>query len=440
VPLPAANIQISLTLRLIPLPAAPAAVVQEAAAQGIAAVLDEEDDEVEEEEDGEQGGAGLGLERSRAVNKLIGCVRHTVCTVRSCSAHSCPLTNHHARTPQPHQPNPIAAPDATPLALPPALETLVVDSTVNIGVNSLYSLIFGANSAFMSRFWASEDLTSVTVSPWAAPMGTGDKASPPTAAASGDASISGTSSSSGSAPLRVRQVAYVKPLRIPIPLAPKQCNVWEEHRLLAKSDGGWVVECKSTNDAPKGDCFYVLVQLCGVRRNSRQAQLRISMTMVFYRSCLGRGMISYGAESDARRGWEALVRALQKHSATASGRPLTAALQAPAGTPAAADAAGAPTAVPSSALVAQPGVPGAADKPRLPARLSRWCWQLLGSPSPETVLLAGCLFALVVLVLVVMRAAAEISSELHQLAGAVHEAAGSCPSSEAAASVISRIG
>ena len=53
--------------------------------------------------------------------------------------------------------------------------------------------------------------------------------------------------------------------------------MWEEHRLLAKTDGGWVVECKSTNDAPKGDCFYVVVQLCGTHLASGRAQLRISM-------------------------------------------------------------------------------------------------------------------------------------------------------------------
>lgn len=31
-------------------------------------------------------------------------------------------------------------------------------------------------------------------------------------------------------PLRLRKVNYMKPLRVPIPMAPKQCNVWEEHR------------------------------------------------------------------------------------------------------------------------------------------------------------------------------------------------------------------
>lgn len=103
-----------------------------------------------------------------------------------------------------------------------------------------------------------QDLREVSAGPWGPP---------------GDANPA----AGCAAALRMRRVAYVKPLRIPIPLAPKQCHVWEEHRLVAKSDGGWVVECKCTNDAPKGDCFYVLVQLCGVHRASGAAQLRITM-------------------------------------------------------------------------------------------------------------------------------------------------------------------
>jgi hypothetical protein len=37
--------------------------------------------------------------------------------------------------------------------------------------------------------------------------------------------------------------------------------------------------------------------------------------MVFYKQCLGRGMIQYGAESDSKRGWQALVAALDHHAA-----------------------------------------------------------------------------------------------------------------------------
>ncbi len=99
----------------------------------------------------------------------------------------------------------------------------------------------------------------------------------PWIAGGGDAAAAG----GGGAVLLTRKVTYVKPLHLPIPLAPKQCNVWEEHKLLSKSDGGWVVECKSTNDAPKGDCFYVLVQLCGIHLARGQSQLRITMQVNF---------------------------------------------------------------------------------------------------------------------------------------------------------------
>lgn len=46
---------------------------------------------------------------------------------------------------------------------------------------------------------------------------------------------------------------------------------------MAKSQGGWVVESKSTNDAPKGDCFHVLVQYAAVYGGRHSTQLRISM-------------------------------------------------------------------------------------------------------------------------------------------------------------------
>lgn len=51
---------------------------------------------------------------------------------------------------------PTAVPDATPLVPPAPLDIAVVDTTVNLGVNSLYSLMFGPDSAFMAAFWASE--------------------------------------------------------------------------------------------------------------------------------------------------------------------------------------------------------------------------------------------------------------------------------------------
>lgn len=42
------------------------------------------------------------------------------------------------------------------------------------------------------------------------------------------------------------------------------------------------------------------------------------MQMVFHTSCLGRGMIEYGAEADARRGFASLVAALKRRCTTTS--------------------------------------------------------------------------------------------------------------------------
>ncbi len=83
-----------------------------------------------------------------------------------------------------------------------------------------------------------------------------------------------------------RTVTYIRPLQIPIPLAPKQCNVtevqtvgrgcaprplsssdplWPLHpvKLLARGAGGFVLETRITTNAPKGDTFYVLIQWTG---------------------------------------------------------------------------------------------------------------------------------------------------------------------------------
>lgn len=53
--------------------------------------------------------------------------------------------------------------------------------------------------------------------------------------------------------------------------------MWEDHRLLVKQDGGFVVQHICTNNAPKGDCFRALIQICGVYLTSNSSRLRISM-------------------------------------------------------------------------------------------------------------------------------------------------------------------
>lgn len=54
-------------------------------------------------------------------------------------------------------------------------------------------------------------------------------------------------------------------------------QVWEEHRLLVKQDGGFVAQQICTNNAPKGDCFRALIQICGLYVTTNSSRLRISM-------------------------------------------------------------------------------------------------------------------------------------------------------------------
>ncbi len=56
---------------------------------------------------------------------------------------------------------------------------------------------------------------------------------------------------SGRGSAKSRKVTYVRPLQIPIPMAPKQCDVSEIHSLLVHQAGGFVMEAKVTTSAPK---------------------------------------------------------------------------------------------------------------------------------------------------------------------------------------------
>lgn len=130
---------------------------------------------------------------------------------------------------------------------------LLQDATLQgIGVNRLYALTISADSDLMKAHHAAHDVSEMSIGPWrAVPAGAGYQ--------------------------RVRNVSYVKKLNIPLPLAPEKCHVWEEHRLVTKEAGGWVVQITCKNDAPKGDCFEAHVQMCGVYVNSNTSRLRVSM-------------------------------------------------------------------------------------------------------------------------------------------------------------------
>lgn len=92
------------------------------------------------------------------------------------------------------------SPDATPITLPEPYDLVLQDIAVQTGVNRLHSLLLGSKSELMVSHLAAEGLIDLQLGPWqlAAP---------------------------GGEYLRSRQVSYIKKLNIPVPLAPKQCQV-----------------------------------------------------------------------------------------------------------------------------------------------------------------------------------------------------------------------
>lgn len=92
------------------------------------------------------------------------------------------------------------SPEAAPLTAPEPYDLVLQDVTVQTGVNRLHSLLLGSKSELMAAHLAAEGLIGLQVGPW-------QPAAP------------------GGEYLRSRQVSYTKKLNIPIPLAPKQCQV-----------------------------------------------------------------------------------------------------------------------------------------------------------------------------------------------------------------------
>lgn len=90
--------------------------------------------------------------------------------------------------------------DATPITPLEPYDLVLQDLTVPVGVNKLHNLLVGSKSALIASHWAAEGLLDLQVGLWQlAPA--------------------------GAVYLRSRQVSYIKKLNIPLPLAPKQCQV-----------------------------------------------------------------------------------------------------------------------------------------------------------------------------------------------------------------------
>ncbi len=104
--------------------------------------------------------------------------------------------------------------------------------------------------------------------------------------------------SSGFPEARSRTASYIRPISIPMPFSPKQCNVFEAQsvgarpplptsvsshlhmlsrsppslpnlsylflQLMIREAGGFVVQKKVTTNAPKGDTFHVLLLFVGI--------------------------------------------------------------------------------------------------------------------------------------------------------------------------------
>jgi hypothetical protein len=124
-------------------------------------------------------------------------------------------------------------------------------------------------------------------------------------------------------------------------------------------------------------------------------------------------MIQAGAESDARRGWNALVATLQRHAAATSPAAALAAVPAHPALP--------PGVVGGAAADALASPPGFEPRPG-----GGWLASLLAGPSARRpsaslVLRALTLLALLLLAAAVLHAGASVSRELRELTAAVRK-------------------
>ncbi|KAG1673148.1 hypothetical protein FOA52_015259 [Chlamydomonas sp. UWO 241] len=103
--------------------------------------------------------------------------------------------------------------------------------------------------------------------------------------------------------VKTRELRYIRPLSLGIPMAPKQCNVLEVHTMSVNKPGGFVFEKRVTTDAPKGDTFYVVIQICGTAAGVN-TQLRVSYKIEFVKNV---GFLKGAIESGALSGTKAIL-------------------------------------------------------------------------------------------------------------------------------------
>lgn len=170
-------------------------------------------------------------------------------------------------------------PDAKPVPAPAPLEHSCVDTDLPCGVNKLFCTIMDRESEFMKKWNEKQGLKEVTPTPWV--MVGGQKQ---------------------------RTASYIKPLNIPIPMAPKSAKCVETLTLHLKEDGGWVCDIRVDTQAPKGDAFFVLAQFFAVIKGPNQCHLRVTMKVEWLKSILGQRLIETSAINDTKRNMQELVK------------------------------------------------------------------------------------------------------------------------------------
>ncbi|GAX79153.1 hypothetical protein CEUSTIGMA_g6593.t1 [Chlamydomonas eustigma] len=166
-----------------------------------------------------------------------------------------------------------------PITLPPPLSVMVTEVTVGARPTQVFVAVFKEDSTYRAKMMAKEELRNVVTN----------------AFADGPELVA----SNGIKAVKSRTVTYIRPLNIP--MAPKQCDVTEEHALITQEAGGFVVESKVTTNAPKGDTFYVLIQWAGIVEGSK-TRVRISLEVVFIKSVgFLKSIIESGAVSSTKK-------------------------------------------------------------------------------------------------------------------------------------------
>ncbi|MEW5302065.1 MAG: hypothetical protein WDW36_004875 [Sanguina aurantia] len=121
----------------------------------------------------------------------------------------------------------------------------------------------------------------------------------------------------GTSKLQVRVITYTKPLKIPLPMAPKSAKVIETQTVLYKADGSWAAEIRCQTTAPKGDCFYVLCQYVATADGDQRCRVKSSMQVEFLLSVgFLKSTIVGGSEKDTRRFQGVLFAAYHAHAAS----------------------------------------------------------------------------------------------------------------------------